>query len=68
MSSQAGAYAKGAWDSQFDQASGKMIATWRADLPVQNVFWQEGPVYLVLITDDTQVSKADLIQTAASMQ
>ncbi len=67
VGSQAGAYALGAWDSQFDQASGQMVASWRADLPVQNVFWQAGPVYLALISDDAALSKADLIRTAASV-
>lgn len=65
-------YAIGAWDAEFvpdssDPNGGKMVSTWRNDLQIQNVFWQVGKVYLVLISDDPQVSRQDLIDMAASI-
>ena len=42
-------------------------AHWRNDLQVQNVFWQVGTVYVVLISDDLAVSREDLLKTAGSV-
>lgn len=66
------AYAVGAWDTQFvpdDQESsgGKLISSWRNDLQVQNVYWQDGDVYLVLVTDDESLTKQDLLDMASSI-
>jgi hypothetical protein len=73
INGQPAAYAIGAWDTQFqadssDPNGGKMVSTWRNDLAVQNVFWQVGPVYLALITDDDAVQKADLVEMAQSVR
>lgn len=67
-----GVYAIGAWDAEFfpdsnDPNGGKMISTWRNDLPNQNIYWQVGNIYLVLISDDPQVSRQDLLYMAASI-
>jgi hypothetical protein len=67
------AYAVGAWDSQFvpdakDPKGGSFQAGWRSDLPIQNLFWQSGPVYLALISDDPAVSKEDLVRMASSVK
>ncbi len=73
VNGQPAAYAVGAWDAEFvkddnDPNGGKMVYNWRNDLPVQNLYWQVGKVYLALITDDEAVSKQALIDTAASMR
>jgi len=62
----AGAYAVGAWDSEYNPGSDAFVARWRADLPVANVFWQRGATTLMLNTDDPAVSRAALLATAAS--
>ena len=67
------AYAVGAWDSQFvpdpnNPKGGSFQAQWRNDLPIQNVFWQSGPLYLALISDDPALSKDDLIRIASSVK
>ena len=72
LNGQPAAYAMGAWDAEFvpdkqDPNGGKMVSTWRNDLKVQNIYWQVGPVYLVLITDDETVSKLDLIDMASGI-
>ncbi len=72
VNGQPAAYVVGAWDTEFvkddkDPNGGKMISTWRSDLAIQNIYGQVGPVHLVLLTDDDNVSKQDLIDTAASM-
>ncbi len=72
VNGQPAAYAVGAWDAQFvkddnDPNGGKMVSTWRNDLPVQNFYWQVGKAYLLLVTDDESVSKQDLIDMAASI-
>jgi len=66
------AYAMGAWDSNFVQNAnepngGHMEWTWRNDLQIQNLFWQAGEVYLVLITDDNQISRDELLKIADSI-
>jgi hypothetical protein len=65
-----GVYALGAWDTQFfpdntEPNGGKMVSTWRNDLPIQNLFWQVGNVYLALITDDQGLIKQNLVDMAA---
>ena len=72
VNGQPAAYAVGAWDAHFvkddnDPNDGKMVSTWRNDLPVQNLYWQVGKMYLLLVTDDETVSKQDLIDMAASI-
>jgi hypothetical protein len=66
-------YTIGAWDSNFvendnEPNGGHMEWNWRNDLQVENVFWQEDEVYLVIITDDTQTSKNDLLKMADSIR
>jgi hypothetical protein len=68
IGNQPGAYAIGAWDTTYDETTKGMISTWRNDLVIQNLYWQQGNVYLVLISDDDQVSKSDLLKMAASMK
>lgn len=72
INGQPAAYAIGAWDTEFvkDESApngGKMISTWRSDLPVQNLYSQSGPIYYLLVTDDPDVSQQDLIDMAASL-
>ncbi len=67
------AYVTGAWDSNFvanasETNGGHMEWNWRSDLPIQNVFWQVGDIYLVLITDATSLSQEELLKTAASIR
>jgi hypothetical protein len=69
---QPAAYAIGAWDTEFvkdenDPSGGKMISTWRNDLPVQNLYGQVESIYYVLVTDDPGVSQQDLMDMAASI-
>lgn len=71
ISGQPAAYAIGAWDTEFvkdenDPNGGKMISSWRSELPVQNLYGQSGPIYYLLVTDDPDVSQQDLIDMAAS--
>lgn len=66
-------FAVGAWDTEFvkddtDPNGGKMVSTWRNDLPVQNLFWQNGTVFLVLVTDDEVVNKQEMTAMATSME
>jgi hypothetical protein len=72
VNGQPAAYAVGAWDTEFvpdakDPQGGRMVSTWRNDLKVQNVYWQVGEIYLVLVTDDAGVSKEELIAMAGSV-
>jgi hypothetical protein len=62
----------GGWDTEFvkdNQApgGGKMVSSWRNDLPVKNLYWQVGKTYLALITADGNVSQQELIEMAASI-
>ncbi len=41
-----------------------MVSAWRNDLPIKNLYWQVGGLYLVLVTDDEAVSEADLLAFA----
>lgn len=72
LGSKTGAYALGGWKSEFiadqnEANGGHFQATWDGALNVQNLFWQAGGVYLVLISDDPQVSKDDLVKMASSV-
>jgi hypothetical protein len=72
VNGQPAAYSIGAWDSEFvkddkDPNGGKMVSTWRSDLAIQNIYWQVGPVYLALFSDDDSLSKQDLIDMAGSI-
>ncbi|HEX7434513.1 MAG TPA: hypothetical protein VF326_12735 [Anaerolineaceae bacterium] len=65
-------YTVGAWDSEFvpdakDPKGGQMKSTWRNDLAIQNLYWQAGKIYLVLVCDDAAVSQTALIDTTASL-
>jgi hypothetical protein len=65
------AFTIGGWDTEFVKdntapGGGKMVSSWRNDLPVKNLYWQVGKLYLVLITGDGVVSQQDLIDMASS--
>jgi hypothetical protein len=73
VNGQPAVYVVGAWDAQFvkddnDPNGGKMVSTWRNDLQIQNIYWQVGKVYLVLVTDDETVSQQDLIDMASGLR
>jgi len=66
------AYTVGGWDTQFVKDAsapngGKMVSSWRNDLPVKNLYWQVGNIYLALMTADETVSQQDLINMASSI-
>jgi len=66
------AFTSGGWDTEFvkDSAApngGKMVSSWRNDLPVKNLYWQVGNLYLLLVTTDQAVSQQDLIDMASSI-
>jgi len=66
------AYSMGGWDTEFVKDStapngGKMVSSWRNDLPVKNLYWQVGEIYLALITADGAVSQQELIDMANSI-
>ncbi len=66
------AYTIGGWDTEFVKdnqlpGGGKMVSSWRNDLPVKNLYWQVRNVYLTLITADDAVSQQELIDMAASI-
>ena len=69
---QPAAFTIGGWDTEFvkdNQApgGGKMVSSWRNDLPVKNLYWQVGKLYLTLITADGDVSQQELMDMAASI-
>ncbi len=71
VNGQPAAYTIGAWDSEFvkddqDPNGGKMVSTWRNDLNVKNLYWQVGPVYLLIVSDDEAVSQQEMLDMAAS--
>jgi hypothetical protein len=73
VNGQPAAFTEGAWDSEFvaddkDPQGGKIVSTWRNDLPVKNLFWQVGKVYLAIITDDETLTQQDLINMAESVE
>lgn len=62
----------GAWDASYvsnptDSAGGHFEVTWRGDLDLRNLRWQVGDLYLLLITDDAQVSADDLVRIAENI-
>jgi hypothetical protein len=62
----------GGWDTEFVKDSiapngGKMVSSWRNDLPVKNLYWQIGKIYLALITTDESVNQQELIDLASSI-
>ena len=66
------AFTVGGWDTEFvkDNTSpngGKMVSSWRNDLPVKNLYWQIGKIYLALVTTDAAVSQQDLVDMASSI-
>jgi uncharacterized membrane protein len=66
------AYSVGGWDTEFvkdnqSPGGGKMVSSWRNDLPVKNLFWQVGKLYLTLVTADEAVTQQQLIDMAASI-
>jgi hypothetical protein len=66
------AFTVGGWDTEFvkDNTSpngGKMVSSWRNDLPVKNLYWQVGKIYLALVTTDAGVSQQDLVEMASSI-
>jgi hypothetical protein len=66
------AYSTGGWDTEFVKDStapngGKMVSSWRNDLPVKNLYWQVGEIYLALVTADEGVSQQELIDMANSI-
>jgi len=50
-----------------DPKGGQMVSTWRSDLDIQNLYWQSGKIFLLLVCDDASVSRQALIDTAASL-
>jgi hypothetical protein len=72
VNGQPAAFTTGGWDTEFvkDSAApngGKMVSSWRNDLPVKNLYWQVGKIYLALITTDESVSQQELIDMASSV-
>lgn len=61
---EAAIYAVGAWD--VDASTG--TATWNNAYLLQNVYWQSGEVFFNLNTDDTLVSKEELLKMAESVK
>jgi len=66
------AFTVGGWDTEFVKDStspngGKMVSSWRNDLPVKNLYWQIGKIYLALVTTDADVSQQDLVDMASSI-
>jgi hypothetical protein len=62
----------GGWDTQFikdnsEPGGGKMVSSWRNDLPVKNLYWQAGDIYYLLVTADESVTQQDLVDMAASV-
>ena len=72
VNGQPAAFTLGGWDTEFVKDStaingGKMVSSWRNDLPVKNLYWQIGKIYLALITADESVSQQELIDMASSI-
>ena len=73
VNGQPAAFTTGGWDTEFVKDStapngGKMVSSWRNDLPVKNLYWQIGKIYLALITTDESVSQQELIDMASSIE
>ena len=72
VNGQPAAFTMGGWDTEFVKDSttpngGKMVSSWRNDLPVKNLYWQVGKIFLALITTDDSVSQQELIDMASSI-
>jgi hypothetical protein len=72
VNGQPAAFTLGGWDTEFVKDStapngGKMVSSWRNDLPVKNLYWQVGKIFLALITTDDAVSQQELIDMASSI-
>jgi len=72
VNGQPAAFTMGGWDTEFVKDSttpngGKMVSSWRNDLPVKNLYWQDGKIFLALITTDDSVSQQELIDMASSI-
>jgi hypothetical protein len=72
VNGQPAAFTVGGWDTEFVKDStapngGKMVSSWRNDLPVKNLYWQVGKIYLALITADEAVNQQELIDMANSI-
>jgi hypothetical protein len=72
VNGQPASFTMGGWDTEFvkDSAApngGIMVSSWRNDLPVKNLYWQVGKIYLALITTDESVSQQELIDMASSI-
>jgi len=72
VNGQPAAFTLGGWDTEFVKDStvpngGKMVSSWRNDLPVKNLYWQVGKIFLALITTDDGVSQQELIDMASSI-
>ncbi len=72
VNGQPAVYVIGAWDTEFvpdsnDPNGGQMVSTWRNNLPLKNLYWQVGNIYLAIMTDDDAVSQQELIDMAASI-
>lgn len=64
INGQPAAFAMGAWEN--DISTGQ--ATWSNAYPLQNVYWQIEDVYLYLNTEDSLLTKEDLLKTAESIK
>jgi hypothetical protein len=67
-----GVFTTGGWDTQFVKdnsapGGGKMVSSWRNDLPVKNLYWQIGQVYLALVTADETIDQQDMVNIATSI-
>ncbi len=72
VNGQPAVYNLGGWDSQFIKDNtqpngGKMVSSWRNDLPVKNLYWQVGDIYLLLVSSDAAVSQPELLDIASSV-
>jgi hypothetical protein len=72
VNGQPAAFTLGGWDTEFVKDStapngGKMVSSWRNDLPVKNLYWQIGKLYLALITTDEAVNQQELVDMANSI-
>ena len=73
VNGQPAVYTIGAWDAAYvpdpsQGGTGKFETTWRNDLEVQNLYWQAGKIYLVLITDDKALTREILVRMARSVK
>lgn len=73
VNGQPAVYTIGAWDAAYmpdpnQGSTGKFETTWRNDLEIQNVYWQEGEIFLVLITGDKALTREILVRMAGSVK